>query len=319
MPPSPTTTSHAGGSPRADLADDVDSGDLSDSAASSSSQQSWHRSAPTITDQYGFVAEGRRTYHGYMAGTYSLPNDGEEQARLDMQHVLWKIVLDDALGLAPVCEESPSFVLDVGTGTGAWANEFADRNPTSEVIAPNVTFVVEDSEEDEWVFPQLFDYIHLRSMLVSLNDVTTVLRKSLDHMKPGAWLEFQDSSWELHSPDGSLDGTAIQRWSQCVLEGLSRNGHDTVRNLQSLKSHLESVGFVDVQEKTFPVPGNGWMKRRPKMKHLGIFTGSIIVTALDAYRKVLGFAGLGDDEIDELIEAAKLEVSNTDIHFYLRM
>ncbi|ETS83338.1 hypothetical protein PFICI_05214 [Pestalotiopsis fici W106-1] len=265
-----------------------------------------------------------------MAGTYSLPNDGEEQARLDMQHVLWKIVLDDALGLAPVCNEAPAFVLDVGTGTGAWANEFAERNPTSEVIgtdlsliqpsiAPNVTFVVEDSEEDDWVFPQLFDYIHLRSMLVSLNDVTTILRRSLDHMNPGAWLEFQDSSWELHSPNGSLEGTAIQRWSQCVLEGLARNGHDTVLNLQSLKSHLESVGFVDVQEKTFPVPGNGWMKRKPKMKHLGIFTGSIIVQALDAYRKVLGFAGLSDGEIDELIEAAKLEVGNTNIHFYLRI
>lgn len=79
-----------------------------------------------------------QSYYLQARAAYSLPNDGEEQARLDMQHVLWKIVLDDALGLAPVCEESPSFVLDVGTGTGAWANEFADRNPTSEVIGTDL-------------------------------------------------------------------------------------------------------------------------------------------------------------------------------------
>lgn len=29
----------------------------------------WRRTAHTITDQYGTVLEGRRTYHGYMAGS----------------------------------------------------------------------------------------------------------------------------------------------------------------------------------------------------------------------------------------------------------
>lgn len=69
---------------------------------------------------------------------YSLPNDGEEQTRLDMQHTLWEMVLDGALGLAPVCDKSPSYVLDIGTGTGVWANDFAERNPTSGVIGTDL-------------------------------------------------------------------------------------------------------------------------------------------------------------------------------------
>lgn len=71
----------------------------------------------------------------------------------------------------------PRNVLDIGTGTGIWAKQFARRHPGSTVIGtdlsliqtqdnlpPNVTFVREDSEE-LWVFDHAFDYIHWRASM----------------------------------------------------------------------------------------------------------------------------------------------------------
>jgi ubiquinone/menaquinone biosynthesis C-methylase UbiE len=81
--------------------------------------------------------------------------------------------LGGALYLAPVGE--PANVLDIGTGTGIWAIEFAAEHPTSNVIGSdlsliqptdppvnNVSFVREDAEEDDWYYGLKFDYIHLR-------------------------------------------------------------------------------------------------------------------------------------------------------------
>jgi cyclopropane fatty-acyl-phospholipid synthase-like methyltransferase len=67
-------------------------------------------------------------------------------------------------------------VLDLGTGTGIWAIDFADQYPSANVIGtdlspiqptwvpPNLKFEIEDFT-DEWTFePNDFDYIHMRSL-----------------------------------------------------------------------------------------------------------------------------------------------------------
>lgn len=68
----------------------------------------------------------------------------------------------------------PTNALDIGTGTGIWARDFARKHPRTNVIGtdlsliqaendmpPNLTFEREDSEE-MWVFDYPFDYIHWR-------------------------------------------------------------------------------------------------------------------------------------------------------------
>jgi methylase of polypeptide subunit release factors len=72
---------------------------------------------------------------------------------------------------APVKE--PQLVLDISTGTGIWAMEFADEFLGALVIGtnlspiqlgfvpPNLKFYVDDFESP-WVFPEVgkFDFIH---------------------------------------------------------------------------------------------------------------------------------------------------------------
>jgi tRNA G46 methylase TrmB len=81
-----------------------------------------------------FKFENGRRYHSYREGSYYMPNDEQEQERLDMQHHIYRMALDDKLFLAPVTKEQLLDVLDVGCGTGMWCIDVADENPQAQVL-----------------------------------------------------------------------------------------------------------------------------------------------------------------------------------------
>lgn len=100
---------------------------------------------------------------------------------MDISHHLFMLTFDGKLFLAPIPSDV-STVLDIGTGTGIWAMDFADENPAATVIGtdlspiqptwtpPNVKFEVDDCELD-WTFPENhFDYIHIRILTGSIKD-----------------------------------------------------------------------------------------------------------------------------------------------------
>jgi SAM-dependent methyltransferase len=114
---------------------------------------------------------GRR-YHAFEDAGYWLPNDDAEINRLDLQHFIWKIFLNGRLNIAPIPKDLHR-ALDVGTGTGKWAIEFADDHPSCQIIGtdlspiqpsvvPNNCTFVTDNIEEPWVFNEPFDYIHSR-------------------------------------------------------------------------------------------------------------------------------------------------------------
>ena len=55
----------------------------------------------------------------------------------DLQHHLFLLTLDHKLGLAPPNKPDSNVkrVLDLGTGTGIWAIDFADEHPEAEVYS----------------------------------------------------------------------------------------------------------------------------------------------------------------------------------------
>jgi hypothetical protein len=58
-------------------------------------------------------SNGRR-YHGYRSGAYVLPNDEDEQDRLDLLHHIFLMLLDGKLYASPFAS-APQRVLDIGT------------------------------------------------------------------------------------------------------------------------------------------------------------------------------------------------------------
>ena len=82
--------------------------------------------------------ENGRTYHAFKDGSYLIPNDGTENDRLDFQHEVFLRTLNGKLHLAPIPEDVQN-VLDVGTGTGLWAMDFANQYPSARVVGTDLS------------------------------------------------------------------------------------------------------------------------------------------------------------------------------------
>jgi SAM-dependent methyltransferase len=158
----------------ADEPGDADADDDADSAYGSLAGSS--RTGSLTSSIYNYVYENGRRYHAYRSGQYVLPNDEAEQERLDLQHHIWRLLLDGALYTAPlkvpraasssssssaaaaaVAKSKPApapapapapeeaggdgdfRILDLGTGTGIWAIDMADEFPRAAVFGVDLS------------------------------------------------------------------------------------------------------------------------------------------------------------------------------------
>jgi methylase of polypeptide subunit release factors len=86
-----------------------------------------------------YVFENGRRYHAYYGIDKNvMPTDEIEQERLDLHHESMLQMLKEDLYKAPLVEAHR--ILDVGTGTGIWAIDMADKFPAAEVIGIDLRF-----------------------------------------------------------------------------------------------------------------------------------------------------------------------------------
>ncbi|KAI1411059.1 S-adenosyl-L-methionine-dependent methyltransferase [Hypoxylon sp. FL1857] len=256
---------------------------------------------------------------------YFLPSDKQEQERMNLQHEISVEVHDGELHLCPA--RNPRRVLDVGTGTGIWAIEYARRHPDSEVlgidlnpvpappfIAPNCHFHIADVYED-WKFNRPFDFIHVRS-LGEPTDQRRLFKSIYDNLAPGGWVEFQE--WILHaqSSDRSLEGTAFQKWNKLMAEGVKNLGRSLFYILD-YKRQLEQTGFENIIERKYAVPTNTWPPGKQSQR-IGAMQRNNTLQVIDIYSLSVFSQGLGwsKDALDRLLVDVRKDIENTRIHSY---
>ncbi|KAF2016284.1 S-adenosyl-L-methionine-dependent methyltransferase [Aaosphaeria arxii CBS 175.79] len=210
---------------------------------------------------------GRR-YHKFREGEYWGPNDEEQNDQLDIAHQMFLILLNQKLHLAPL--QNPQRVIDLGCGTGIWAIDFADENPSAEVIGvdlspiqpsfspPNCKFEIDDVTSP-WTYPRdHFDFVNIRSLYGSIADFPALYRQVYDHLVPGGWFHQLEMSIQFKSDDGTLTPDhPLSQWSDVFHEAGERFGK-SFKDVFNLGKWAKETGFTDVEERWYKVPVGGW-------------------------------------------------------------
>ncbi|KAL1974093.1 hypothetical protein VTN31DRAFT_5653 [Thermomyces dupontii] len=269
--------------------------------------------------------ENGRRYHKFRDGSYLLPNDELENDRLDMVHEMCLVMLHRKLYLAPIM--NPQRVIDLATGTGIWAIDFADQHPQAEVIGcdlspiqptlvpPNLKFLVDDIES-EWAYESKpFDFIHARFLALSIKDFGKLIKQCYRSVKPGGWVEFQDWDIRPFSPDGSLDGTALQQYYNEIIGAFEDAGYE-VRPGIKLEQWFKDAGFVNIHVEKFVIPYGVWPKD-PHLKKLGAWnqaqgeTNGFEAVALAVLTRYKNWT---KEEVTVLASKARADGRKRDIH-----
>lgn len=258
------------GAPIAFDSDETDSAFGDDSASETTSLKS-----AIINYKY---RNGRR-YHAYKEGSYWGPNDETQAEQLDIVHHICLLLLDGELYLAPLTKP-PMHVLDLGTGTGIWAIDFADKFPSCEVlgtdlsptqpsmIPPNLRFEVDDFTEP-WLYrKESFDLIHVRSLFGCVSDWPTFYKEAFDHLQPGGFIEQLEMSVVPKSDDGTVTPDSIfDKWGKISIELGDKFGK-SLRTADESKAGIEEAGFINVVEHRWKLPIGGWPADK-RFKELG--------------------------------------------------
>ncbi|KAF2452464.1 putative methyltransferase [Lineolata rhizophorae] len=275
-----------------------------------------------------YVYENGRRYHSYREGAYWGPNDEKAQDNLDLFHHIFSLTLDGRLFLAPV-GPNPQRVLDLGTGTGIWAMDFADAYPSASVVAtdlspiqpamvpPNLEFQIDDFTAAPWTFsPASFDFIHARCIYGCVADYGALYGEVLAALKPGAWFEQAEISVVPRADDGSIAGTSMEMWGPWALEAGDKFGKSFSIAEDSGKL-MREAGFDNVTYRTFKWPIGTWPKDR-KMREIGAYNklgweDGIEGWAMHLFTNYLGWRA---EEIQVMIAAIRKELRNKSIHAY---
>ncbi|TQN70634.1 Secondary metabolism regulator LAE1, partial [Colletotrichum shisoi] len=253
--------------------------------------------------------EGGRRYQSFLETIYPLPNDEPEQFREEMKHQMVKRLLDDNDYLSPI-GNNPQKILDVGTGTGLWAvdgeccrtlhlkprppdsYQVADKFPSAHVIgvdispiqncyAPqNVDWRIDDIQETWSSLYAGLDFVHFRSVSVTLREPVKVIHSAYENLKSGGWVEFQDAGVRIGCDDNTLpEDYAPAKFMDTFIRTFKTYFGWNLEFPNVLPEVLKDAGFVNIHYRHHKLPIGPWAKDRHQ-REIGLFLSKDVLWQL---------------------------------------
>ncbi|KAH6842739.1 S-adenosyl-L-methionine-dependent methyltransferase [Chaetomium sp. MPI-CAGE-AT-0009] len=280
------------------------------------------------------VYEGGLRYHAYRAGRYAFPNDEAEQNRDDMKHTMTLMLCRGAFFYSPVDAvlQQGGEVLDLGTGTGIWPIELADKYPNAVItgidlspiqpnyVPENVHFFVDDFEE-EWIDPEdKYDLIHIRHTLHSVHDVDTLLQRALRHLKPGGYFEAQELSTIPVADDDTLTPEtpyALRDYIHYLAAGMAVMGSQA-HAIGTLPDRMRAAGFTDVRRTTHKCPVGVWARDK-RLRFCGLFLRTVLMDSLRLSRRPFTALGWTPVQIEIFLVEVRKALMDPSVHSYFTL
>ena len=237
-----------------------------------------------------------------------------------------------SLHVSPIALQANSLALDVGTGTGIWAIEFARNNPSTRVIGTdlsriqattdvpaNCEFKIENAEE-AWTFEEPFDFIHSRLLSCGMHDWPGYFRRCFNNLKPGGWVEAQEYNFPLVCDDESAGpDSALMRYASLTKEAMAKGGIDAGPE-EKFKDYMSTEGFVNIRETVMKLPCGPWPEDEAGKK-LGKLQRQNILMVQEGASMMLFTKQLGwtKEEIETLIVEVREDLEDLGKHIYCRV
>ncbi|KAM0354923.1 hypothetical protein ACHAPU_000761 [Fusarium lateritium] len=271
-----------------------------------------------------------RHYHSEQGDAqYWVSNDEQSNEALDINHHVQILLSGGKLHRAPL-EQGMQAAVDIGTGTGIWAMDFADEYPNVKVIGTdispiqpswlpaNLEFQIDDCTQ-EWTFKEnSLDYVHMRFLVGSIVDWTALFSQAYRCLKPGGWIESHEASPCIRSDDDSIaSDSAMGQWGRIFLEG----GRKLQRPFSIIEDDIQNqgmkeAGFINIQDEEVKAPIGGW-SNDPKKKEAGqYFQAAILQDIEGTLMFIANLLGWTKEEIHVFGARYRREIKSKKHHGY---
>ncbi|KAG8902183.1 hypothetical protein FRB99_004789 [Tulasnella sp. 403] len=233
------------------------------------------------------------------------PTSNEERNRLNTQHDGLKLGLKLATGTAlytgaDVVERAlrpergkRKAILDVGTGSGIWAIEMAQRFPHADVVGmdltppkpeslgsvpPNCRFIRHNANDDMGEFTEMFDVVHMRMIIYGTKDYEKLLRNTAQVLKPGGVLLLMGPNLQFMSDkliplpkveEGQPGWTATQHIPHTFEQFMLANGGQIDAIWHWGRWLNESPYWANVREYDLDLPIGPWKTTSEDWREVG--------------------------------------------------